>query len=340
MLAQYHRSSTLRIGIALLAGLVLLALLVSGCSQAPKTYRVGILYVTGAFQVISDGFKAKMTELGYVEGKNITYELIESPTTATPAEAQVLAKKLVDAKVDLIFAYPTPSMVGAQAATQGTNVPVVFAYANPEQLGLVKSVREPGGNMTGVRYPGSEIITKRLEVLQEIVPQAKRVWIGYDKNHANTPSFLAAVREAAPRLGLTLVEVPAVKLDDEKADLAVRAKAADIGLDAIVTMADGFNQGAEGYAMLSKFAAEHKVPLCTGAISLVKQGGLLGTSVDMATVGKLAAPLADKILKGTAAGTIPLFSPEPELYINLQVAQQLGLTVPSGLLSMANQIVK
>ena len=340
MAAQHRLLRAIQIGIALIAGLVLLALLVGGCAQPPRVYRVGVLYMPGTFTAITDGFKAKMTELGYVEGKNISYELVEAPTTATAAEAQVLAKKLVDDKVDLIFAYPTPSMVGAQAATQGTNISVVFAWANPEQLGLVKNARAPGGNMTGVRFPGPEIITKRLEFLQQIVPQARRIWVGYDKNHVNTPAYLAAVRAAAPRLGLTLVEVPAVTLDDEKADLAARAKSADLGLDAIITMADGFNQGAEGYAMLSQFATEHHVPLCTGSVSLVQQGALFGTSANMIDAGKLAAPLADKVLKGTSAGTLPLVSPEPELYINLKMAQQLGLTVPNGMLKMANTIIR
>ncbi len=326
----------------LLIGLIMLGLLLTACggTAPPKVYRVGVLYVAGAFAVITDGFKAKMTELGYVEGKNITYELIEESQTATAAEAKALAQKFVDSKVDLIFASPTPPMIAAHAATQGTNIPVIFAMGNPETMGLIKNVREPGGNMTGVRFPGAEMIGKRLEILREIAPQAKRIWVGYDKNHANTPAGLAAVRSVAPSLGLTLVEVPAATLNDLKTDLNARAKSEDLGMDAILTMSDGFNQGPEGYALLSKFATEHKVPLCAGSLAMVQQGGLLGNSVDLVNTGKLAAPLADKIFKGIQPGTIPVVSPEPEVYINLKVAQQLGLTVPSGLLKMANQVIK
>jgi putative ABC transport system substrate-binding protein len=330
-----------RMGWTLLVGIVVISLLLSGCGTAkPKVYRVGVLHVSGSFVVIADGFKAQMTKLGYVEGKNIVYDYLEVPQTATPAEAQLVAKKFVDAKVDLIFAFPTPPTVAAYAATQGTKIPVVFAMSSLEGLNLIKSVREPGGNMTGVRYPGPEMISKRLEILVEMSPRVKRVWLGYDKNHANTAPALEVLRPAAASLGVTLVEAPAAALKELEADLATRAKSADLGLDAIVTMNDGFNQGPEGYALLSKFAKEHKVPLCAGVFSTVQQGAVCGNSPDLVGVGELAAPLADKILKGTPAGTIPVVTPEQELYINYKVAQELGLTVPESLLRQAKEIVR
>jgi len=330
-----------RMGWTFLVGMVVLSLLLSGCGASkPKVYRVGVLHVSGSFVVIADGFKAQMTKLGYVEGKNIVYDDLEVPQTAIPAEAQLVAKKFVDAKVDLIFAFPTPPTVAAYAATQGTKVPVVFAMTNLEGLNLVKSVREPGGNMTGVRNPGPEVISKRLEILLEMAPKAKRVWIGYDKNHVNTAPALEVLRPAAASLGVTLVEVPAIALKDLEADLAARAKSADLGLDAILTMSDGLNQGPDGFALLSKFAKEHKVPLCGGALSMVQQGAVFGNSPDLVGVGELAAPLADKILKGTPAGTIPVVTPEQELYINHKAAQELGLTVPEGLLRQAVEIIR
>jgi putative ABC transport system substrate-binding protein len=246
----------------------------------------------------------------------------------------------VDDKVDLIFAFPTPPTVAAYAATQGTDIPVVFAMSSLEGLDLVESVREPGGNMTGVRYPGPEMISKRLEILIEMAPQVKRVWIGYDKSHPNTAPALEVLRPAASSLGVTLVEVPAATLEDMEADLAARAAAADLGLDAIVTMNDGFNQGPAGWALLSQFATEHKVPLAGGVLSTVQSGAVVGNSPSLTNVGELAAPLADKIFKGTSPGTIPVVSPEQELYINYKTAQELGLTVPDGLLDMATEIVR
>jgi putative ABC transport system substrate-binding protein len=323
--------------------LVMVCVYLTGCgekAQEKKVYRVGILHVSGAFSLIRDGFKAKMTELGYIEGQNITYDNLEVPQKATPAEAQAVAQKFVDDKVDLIFAFPTPSAIAAHAATGGTNIPVIFVFANLEGTNLIESVREPGGNMTGVRYPGPEVIIKRLEILLEIVPHVKRVWIGYDKNHSNTTPTLEVLRPAAASLGVTLVEVPAGTLGDLEADLKARAASAALGLDAIILMLDGFNQGPKGYALLSTFAAEHNVPLAGGVLSTVEHGAVFGNSPNLVKAGELAAPLADKIFKGTPVGTIPVLTPEQELYINYKVAQELGLRVSEGLLSMADEIIR
>jgi putative tryptophan/tyrosine transport system substrate-binding protein len=309
-------------------------------SEEIKVYKVGILSVSGSFVQIKDGFVNKMTELGYIEGKNIIYENLEVPQTATPAEAQAIAKKLVDSNVDLIFAFPTPPTIAAHDATQGTTIPVVFAMSSLEGLGLINSVREPGGYITGVRYPGPEMISKRLEILAEIAPSVKRVWIGYDKNHPNTAPALETLRPTALSLGITLVEVPAATLEELSADLSARATLDNLDIDAIITMNDGLNQGPAGYAMLNKFAADHSIPLAGGVFSTVEQGAILGNSPDLTNVGELAVSSADKILKGAQAGAIPVITPEQELYFNYKVAQKLGLNIPEGLLSQASEIIR
>ena len=321
--------------------IVVVCVLLSGCgekAQEENVYQVGIVFDAEAFTSIADGFKDKMTELGYVEGKNIVYDL--QFTNMDPAEAQRLVKKLVDDKVDLIFTFPTPATVAAHAATQGTDIPVVFAYATTEGSNLVKSVREPGGNITGVRYPGHEMMCKRLEILLEIAPRVKRVWIGYDIHNPNTALALETLRQAASSSGVTLVEVPATTLGGLKADLAARAASDNLGLDAIILMPDGFNHAPEGLKILTTFAASHKVPLGGSFLYTVKAGAVFGNANDLFKVGELTAPLADKILKGTPAGTIPVVTPEQDLWINYKAAQELGLTVPEGLLSMAEEIIR
>jgi putative ABC transport system substrate-binding protein len=323
----------------ILIWVVVVSLFLSGCGpEKPQVYRVGILS-GGAFAVIGDGFKAKMTELGYVEGENIVYD---SPDAgADLAGAQRITEQFVDDKVDLIFtAGSTPGAVAAKAATQGTDIPVVFAYADAEGSNLVESVRQPGGNITGVRYPGHEMMNKRLEILLEIAPEVKRVWIGYDKNNPNTAPALETLRPTAPSLGVTLVEVPATTLEELEADLAARAASDDLGLDAMILMPDGFNHAPAGLAMLSQFAAEHKVPLGGSFPYTVEAGAVFGNANDLFKVGELAAPIADKILKGTQAGTIPVVTPDQCLWLNYRVAQELGLTVPEGLLSMAVEIIR
>src|SRR3989344_3366831 len=126
-----------------------------------KVYHVGILSGTDNFLDMAEGFKAGMTKLGYVEGKHIVYDL--QKVNADPAGEKRVAKKFVDDTVDLIYVFPTEPTVAVQEATKGTNIPVVFAYAGIEGAKLVNSVREPGGNITGVRFPGPEQMGKRLE---------------------------------------------------------------------------------------------------------------------------------------------------------------------------------
>jgi len=172
------------------------------------------------------------------------------------------------------------------------------------------------------------------------VPTVKRVWIGYDKDGANTATALAALRPEASSLGVTLIEAPITTQDELGADLATRANSADIGIDAIMTMPDAFNTSTAGFAVLNKFATDHKIPLGGGIDFMAQQGALFINTTDLANVGALAAPLADKILKGTPAGTIPVVTPDQHLIINYKVAQGLGLTVPSGLLSEAAQIIR
>jgi putative tryptophan/tyrosine transport system substrate-binding protein len=323
----------------ILVGVIVVTLLLSGCgAPTPKVYRVGILSGTDDFLPIGDGFKAEMTKLGYVEGKNITYE-VQSANADVPALDR-MAKKFVDEKVDMIVTIATEASLAAKKATQGTNIPVLFIFATTEGTGLINSVREPGGNITGVRYPGTEQITKRLELMLEIAPKAKRVWVGYDTQHPNAALTLEVLRPLASSMGITLVEVPAVAMSDFDKDFSARAKSADLGLDAIILMPDGFNHSPEGWGIIKKFAAEHKVPLGGSFLYTVEQGAVFGNANDFIKLGAQGTPLADKIFKGTPAGTIPVVTPEQDLYFNYKVAQELGLTIPEGLLKQATKVIR
>jgi len=316
-------------------------LLLSGCGNAQQTkvYHVGTLTYGDNFTVIGDGFKAKMTELGYIEGQNVVYETRKASATADAAEELRLAKELVDAKVDVIVAYPSPSVVGAIEATRDTNIPVVFAYFPIEGNDLIKSVREPGGNLTGVRYPGPELMTRRMQLLHAMAPQVKRVWIGYDKVGPNTSVAIEALRPAAVEAGITLVEVPASKAEELGADLAARAASTDIGIDAIFIMPDNFNNSPTNFAVLNKFATEHNLPLVGSLVSMTDSALFVNTT-DNKSLGELAAPIVDKVLHGIQAGTIPVVTPDQILIINYKVAQKLGLTIPDGLLKQANKIIR
>ena len=165
--------------------LVVACFLIICCGEKkPKVFRVGILSGAATFTNIVDGFILKMTELGYEQGKNITYD--RHNTNFDMIVYKNIIKKFVNDKVDLIFVFPTDPAVVAKEITEQSEIPIVFAMAGIEGNNLVDSVSHPGGNITGVRYPGPELTVRRLDILIELVPQAKRVYLIFDQNYPNT----------------------------------------------------------------------------------------------------------------------------------------------------------
>ncbi len=329
-------------GIWLVALILIVAgsLFVSGCgAEKPKVYRVGILIGLDFAAATADGFKAKMTELGYVEGENIVYD-VQSSTTFDMAAYQRIVEKFVADKVDLIFVFPTEASLAAKAATQGTDIPVVFAIANIEDTGLVDSVRQPGGNITGVRYPGVEVSLKRFEIMRELAPEATRMWVPYQRGYGNVVYQLEALYPVAEAAGVTLIEAPADNGAELEADLQGRIQAGDVGFDAILFLVEPLAVAPDAVAVMTEFAAEYKIPIGGVLIKTGDDGAVFEVNVDFINDGQQAARLADKILRGTPAGTIPVVSAENVLKINYAAAQKLGLNLDEGLLSQAAEIIR
>lgn len=317
----------------------MLSLLLSGCgAKKPKVYRVGVLSGLGFVADITDGFKAGMAELGYVEGENITYDVQE--TEFDMAAYQRILNKFIADKVDLIVVFPTEASVEAKNATQGTDIPVLFTFALIEGMGLVDSVREPGGNITGVRYPGPDIAVKRFEILRAIVPDAKRVWLPYQRDYPIVASQLEVLYPVAEAAGVTLIEFPASNPAELEAELSARAQQEDVGMDAIMFLVEPLAVTPDDYLVIAKFAYEHKIPLGGAFMSAEGYDSIFGVNVKSYDTGLLAAPLADKIFKGTPAGTIPVVSAENFVQFHYTAAQRLGVTIPESLLSQADEVVR
>jgi putative ABC transport system substrate-binding protein len=191
-----------------------------------------------------------------------------------------------------------------------------------------------------VRFPGPEQIGKRLELLHTIAPNVQRVWIGYDKNYPNIKPALAVLRPLAELMNIDLVEVPAGAIEELAADLDHREKTADPGMDAILLMPDTYNHSPKGWQLIRGFAAKHRLPIAGSFLYTVEQGAVFGNANDLTAVGKLAAPLVAKIFDGIPAGTIPVVTPEQDLYINYKRARELDLELPEGLLRQAKVIIR
>ncbi len=241
MTGHYHSRGATRAGWISLVWVAVFGLLLSGCdARSAKVYRLGILSGIDVLIPIGDGFKSKMTELGYMEEQNIGYDW--QKVNVDPTANRRAAQKFTADKVDLIFAFPTDAALTAKAAAGGTSIPVVFAFSTIEGNDLVQSLRRPGGNVTGVRFPGLDVTAKRLELLLDLMPQLRRLWIAYDIHYPTTKSALDLLQRAESTHGITLVEVPATKVEDIQADLQARSQSNEIGMDAILIMPEDLSQ--------------------------------------------------------------------------------------------------
>jgi putative ABC transport system substrate-binding protein len=323
----------------MLIGVVVFALLLSGCgAEKPRVYRVGILSGLSFAVDAVDGFKAGMSELGYVEGQNIVYDL--QSTEFDMAAYRSILQGFVDDEVDLIFVFPTEASQEAKAVTQGTDIPVVFSVANIEGTGLVDSLREPGGNITGVRYPGPDIALKRFEIMRELAPQATRMLVPYQRGYPIVESQLEVLHPAAEAVGVTLIEAPVDNAAELETVLQAQVASADLGLDAILIIPEPLGVTPDPFLVMARFAAEHRIPIGGALMEVEGYGSLFDVGIDHLKTGEQAAPLADKILKGTPAGTIPVVSSESYLKINYRLTQELGLAVPESLLAQAVEVIR
>lgn len=307
-------------------------------TQTDKVFRIGILSGLDYLLATSDGFKAEMTKLGYIEGQNVVYDI--QKTNSDYTDYKNFSKKFVEDKVDLIYCYPTEAAIELKEATKGTNIPVIFGVTNIEDTNLVNSVREPGGNITGVRYPGPDLALKRFDIMLQIVPEAKRICLPYSAEFPVCYPQLEALRPVAKAAGITLVEVPAktpeelIKFFEEK-DIE-----GDVGFDAILSIAEAFGVMPDTFLAMVKFANKHEIPFGGAYMELDGYASLFGVNIDPGVTGKKAAVLADKVLKGEKIETMPVVSDESFIQIDYREAQKRGFTISDDILSQATDIIK
>lgn len=332
----YFRPQTVLLSLYIVTTLIL-----AGCAEKnkpavpPKIYHVGIINGIEFFAPTADGFKAKMTELGYIEGKNITYDI--QKIQYNPVSEESAIRKLISDKVDMIFVFPTEAAIKAKELTRGMEIPVIFANANIEDVNLVDSVPNPGENITGVRYPGPDLAIKRLEIIMELLPNCKKILIAYQRNYPIVLSQLRALHPVSASAGIELVELPASNAAELKKELT-DLKMEDI--DAIIMIAEPLMVNPDAFKVIGMFADKHRIPIGGAIMQVDGYESIFGVSTDHFNVGKQAAVLADQIFKGTAAGNISVISAESYLQINYSAAKKRGIKIGEGLLSQANEIIR
>jgi putative ABC transport system substrate-binding protein len=271
-----------------------------------------------------------MRELGYVEGRTIAIEWRYAD--ALFARAVELARELLQLKVDVIAAHHTPAVKASMSVT--STIPIVMSPAGaPLQVGLVKSLAKPGGNVTGLSSMEAELGSKRLELLVDIIPGLRRVAVLGAKTDPFTKPYVQDFQNAAGRIGLqlqpVLVDGPR-EFDDAFAEIS-RASAQAVVIQPL------FQPHTRKVVEL---AAKHHLALMSSYADTTQAGGLISYSADHAAYFQRAASFVDKILKGAKPGDLPIEQPNKfELVINLKTAKALGLTIPPSLLLRADQVI-
>jgi putative ABC transport system substrate-binding protein len=324
-------------GLKLLVFVLIAELVFTGCpeSQRPEIYKVGLLSGVASFDSVIDTFKSRMTELGYVEGQNITYDF--QSADADNKKMVQMAEKFVADGVDLILTTTTGAAKACREATKGTDISVVFTIiVDAVGSGLVDDLRRPGGNVTGVSRPDDVFLGKRVEFLKTLSPDIKKLWILYDPNYPNASGSVPALRNAASALNIELVETKISTAEELIGELNKRSGMDNAGVDAIHIMPDTFNSKCA--QQILEFAAEHGLPVAGNKPSHAKDGALFSYCDDNVVTGNLAATLADKLLRGASSADTPVLFCEPRLYFNYKTLESLGLNPDAGLLSQAVEI--
>jgi len=279
-------------------------------------------------------FRRGLSETGYVEGQNVTieYRWAEGRDDRLPA----LAADLVDRRVDLILAGGTPlSTLATKNAT--STIPIVFpAISDPVAVGLVASLARPGGNVTGFSPFQYEMMPKRLELLTELVPQARVIALLVTPNEPRTEGLVRDMLEAAPVKGIKLQILKAGTGGEIDAAFATLAQ---LQAGALVLGPDSF-LGSRREQIVA-LASRHAVPAISAWREMTAAGGLISYGPNIAALYREAGIYAGRILKGEKPADLPVQRPTRfELVINLKTAKALGLTVPPAILDLADEVIE
>ena len=275
-------------------------------------------------------FRQGLSETGFVEGQNVTieYHRGEGHLDRLPA----LAADLVARKVDVIVTQGgDPATSAAQQAT--STIPILFHTNNdPVAAGFVASLARPGRNLTGVSLMFAELMPKRLELLLEVVPQAKVIGLLANPDELSTERVLANVQEAARAKRVDLHILKALTESDIDGAFATLVQ----------LQADGLVLGPTGFRpQIAALALRHSVPAIAPQRDFVISGGLLSYGPSITAAYYLKGIYAGRILKGEKAADLPVQQPTTfELVVNLKTAETLGLKVPPSILARADEVIE
>jgi putative tryptophan/tyrosine transport system substrate-binding protein len=306
-------------------------------AQQPALPVVGFLRLGSADSNARNvaAFRKGLNETGYVEGQNVTveYHYLEGQYDRVPALVADLVRRQV-----AVIATPGSDVATLAAKAATATIPIVFGVGqDPVRLGLVASLARPGGNTTGINFFPSEVVAKRLRLLHDLVPKA--VHIAVLVNPGNTTTAEATLREvqqAAPAIRLQLQILNATTSSD--IDAAFAAMARDHA-EALFVAPDAFFTSRRGQFVT--LTARDKIPAAYAVRELVEAGGLMSYGTDLADMFQQVGVYTGRVLKGAKPADLPVTQlTKFEFVINLQTARALGIEVPPGVLSIADEVIE
>ena len=314
---------------------LLVAPFASYAQKSAKVWRIGFL--SGAARP-EDGappvaLRQALAELGYVDGKNVTYtgRWAEANSERLPG----FAAELVGLDVDLLLTTGGPASEAAKKAT--STIPIVFvAPGDAADTGLVTSLARPGGNITGISDPATELSAKRLGLLKEAVPGATRVAVIWNANDRAMTLRYGEVEKAARVLGVTVKPLGVREPDDIDAALSTMIRERP---DAVFVVSDALTN--INRKRILDFAATNHIPAMYEFGYYVRDGGLMSYGPNMDDMFRRAAIYVDRIFKGAKPGELAVEQPTRYyLLVNLKTAKTLDLTIPQPLLLRADEVIQ
>lgn len=301
-----------------------------------KIFKIGVTQIVSHPALDSDakGFEKALADAGFKEGVHVTYD--RQNAQGDMANAQTIAQKFLDAKVNLIHSIATPT---SQAVVKTIkNIPVVFSsVTDPVDAGLVPKTSVPGTksgtNVTGVsdRWP----VHLQFEMYAKFVPKAKKWGTIYNAGDSNSMVHIKEMRESAKKLGVELIEATistSAETLQAVQSLAGKVQAMNITSD---------NTAVSAFEAIVKVCNEKKIPLFAGDVDSVPRGAIAAYGLDYFLIGESAGKKAVQILKGTKPGDIPWGPAEKfSLVVSEKAAKAQGIVIPPDLLKKANKVIK
>jgi putative tryptophan/tyrosine transport system substrate-binding protein len=304
--------------------------------KAKKVFKIGVTQIVShpALDADAKGFEKALADAGFKEGVDVTYD--RQNAQGDMANAQTIAQKFLDAKVDMIHSIATPT---SQAVVKTIkNIPVVFSsVTDPVDAGLVPKTSPPGTksgtNVTGVsdRWP----VALQFERYTKFVPKAKKWGTIYNAGDANSMVHIKEMRETAKKLGVELIEATistSAETMQAAQSLAGKVQAINITSD---------NTAVSAFEAIVKVCNEKKIPLFAGDVDSVPRGAIAAYGLDYFLIGLSAGKKAAQVLKGQKPGDVPWGPAEKfSLVVSEKAAKTQGVVIPPDLLKKADKVIK